>query len=338
MIRWPLMGRRERLRRQAAAWIARLNGPHDARDREAFEQWYRTSPAHAEAYDRLATLFALAGAIRHAPRGGISEPADGRFFRARTVRYGLAGLAAAAGIAVLAVVVLGAGAPAPDGAVQSAIFASAAGQSRRIVLAEGSVVVLAPGSELDVKIDGRERRLLLKRGEGRFTVSHDARPFVVSAAGTRVVARGTQFVVRLGEEETLVALIEGRIDVSYPPPLQGGARRMARLTPGQRLVAPAEPAPPPASPDLSPNADRREMIVFDDTPLADAVERINRHAALPVRLAGPGLAELRVTGAYRAGDAEGFARAIAAALELEVRRGPDGRPWLRLPAKVTAER
>ena len=48
---WSFMGRRERMRRQASEWLARLNGPHDELDRAAFDRWYRESPDHAAAFN-----------------------------------------------------------------------------------------------------------------------------------------------------------------------------------------------------------------------------------------------------------------------------------------------
>lgn len=338
MIRWPFAGRRERLRRQASDWIARLNGPHGARERAAFERWYRASPDHAAAYDRLAALFETAANMRPAAGAGVAEPRNGRE-RARPVRYALAAAAAALCIVLLAFAVLGASeAPPPAQAgPQIAVFAATGGESRHVVLADGSEVVLAPGSELAVAIGGEERRLRLKSGEGRFTVSHEARPFVVEAEGAEVVARGTRFVVRLGKEGTLVSLIEGRIDVSYPPALDRAQPLVARLTPGQRVIVPAIRTPLSA-PAAFPQDPRPGMTEFDDTRLADAVERVNRQGAGRIGLADPALGELRVTGAFRAGDAEGFARGVAAALDLEVSRRADGSLWLRpAPAGAVGE-
>src|SRR5690606_15960884 len=149
----------------------------------------------------------------------------------------------------------------------------------------------------------------------------DARPFIVAAAGTEIVAHGTQFVVRLGDEGTLVSLIEGKVDVSYPPSGDRAERRVARLAPGQQVIVP-DLRVPVSVPKVSVDADpRAAMIAFDDTRLAQAVEQVNRLAVRRVRLADAMLGDLRVTGAFRAGDAEGFAQSVAAALGLEVERG-----------------
>ena len=63
------------------------------------------------------------------------------------------------------------------------------------------------------------------------------------------------------------------------------------------------------------------MLQFDGTPLPHAVGLANRYSERHIVLAGD-LDALRVTGAFRAGDTNGLARALAAAfgLSLEHRR------------------
>lgn len=332
-MRWPFVSRRERLRRETSDWIARLNGLDGERHRAAFEQWYRASPDHAEAYDRLSAIFHAAGRARRPEGSGVAAPVA----RARFHPAGYA-VAAAAACAVLAFVLLSARttSPLPQPGPQIAAF-SAESESRRIVLLDGSEVRLSPGSELDVAIGRSERRLRLVKGEGRFTVSHDPRPFIVAADGTEVVARGTQFVVSLDQGRTTVSLIEGRVDVSYPQSSQRAEqRRTTSLSSGQRLVVPSaqdsSAAAPPAVQAPSRPA-RPSMLEFDDTPLAEAVQQANRHGEPPIRFRDPALADLRVTGAFRAGDTSALAESIAAAFGLEVERAADGILWLRTAAE-----
>jgi len=330
---WPFVSRRERLRRQASAWIARLNGSSGAEDRLEFERWYHASPDHAEAYERLAALFHAAGRARR-PDPVLSpslQPA--RRERSRPFRFAVASgvaLAALLGILLLAARSV---TPVPGHHSQFGTLASADGETRRIVLADGSEVLLSPGTRLEVALDAGERRLRLVRGEGRFAVAHEDRPFVVSANGTDVVARGTRFVVSLSSDRTTVSLIEGRVDVSHS---EGGtgSRRVTRLQPGQQLVVEA-PAAPRASPrgaaapaEPGTRVPQQAMLQFDDTPLREAVEQVNARGRPPVRIGSGDIGSLRVTGAFRAGDTAGFAQSVAAALGLELeRRG--GSLWLR---------
>jgi transmembrane sensor len=62
---------------------------------------------------------------------------------------------------------------------------------------------------------------------------------------------------------------------------------------------------------------------FEDVSLLQAVVRLNRTSDRPVVLQGEGLADLRVSGAFDYGDAEGFGRAVAALYGLTVEARSD---------------
>ncbi len=330
---WPFRSRLERIRREAADWMALLHGPCDEEERAAFESWYRSDPEHARAYDRAAAWFEVARGAERPRQASAGVPTE-KGLRTRPIGWGLAAVACAA---VLAFIFLSARtmSPVPGLPEQFAAFSAETGASRRIVLSDGSEVLLSPGSSVEVAIGGRERRLRLVRGEGRFSVAREARPFIVAADGTEVVARGTQFVVRMRDGRTTVSLIEGRVDVAHAPsPGRIGQRRVTRLEPGEQIVVEAEAprarppvahAPSQARPAQSAaRMPQPAMLQFDDTRLADAVEQANRHSGVQIRLAEPALANLRVTGAFRTGDVSGFAQAVAAAFDLEVRRTQAG--------------
>jgi transmembrane sensor len=200
-------------------------------------------------------------------------------------------------------------------------------------------LLLSAGSAVEVAMSGQERRLRLNRGEARFSVAHEERPFIVAAGGTEVFARGTQFIIRVASGRTTVALIEGSVDVSYTPTVSG-ERRRTRLRPGDRLVvesgrppisAPAARAAVEPPPHAAP-----AMLEFDETPLAVAVEQVNRGSIPLVRVDDPSLARLRISGAFRRGDTAGFARSIAAVFNLELERGTDGSLWLRPRVRPSA--
>ncbi len=77
-------------------------------------------------------------------------------------------------------------------------YATTVGQRDSVRLPDGSTVLLAPNSRLDVSDDyGDARRDVTLVGEAFFDVRHDsARPFVVHAAGALVRDVGTTFTVR----------------------------------------------------------------------------------------------------------------------------------------------
>ncbi len=66
---------------------------------------------------------------------------------------------------------------------------------------------------------------------------------------------------------------------------------------------------------------REGLLSFDDRPLAEAVAEVNRYAPEPIVITDPAVASMRISGQFRAGDAERFARTVAEIHPLRVVRG-----------------
>ena len=93
------------------------------------------------------------------------------------------------------------------------------GETRQIVLPDGSTLQVNAGTELryPVAFAGRERKVELVRGEAYFQVVADAsRPFVVMSGGLRTKVLGTSFDIRAYPEEksVRVAVVSGKVEVA----------------------------------------------------------------------------------------------------------------------------
>ena len=111
-----------------------------------------------------------------------------------------------------------------------------------------------------------------------------------------------------------VTLIEGRVSVEPVGDTPHGVRATRTLVPGEQLVARAD------QPIVVLPADVRQAVswrtgrlAFSDEPLGEVIEEINRYSNRKVVLADPSLAELRVSGAFRAGSVGSFATAMETA-------------------------
>ena len=302
-----------RIRREAANWVARLGGGAAESDHEAFRAWYAADRRNAEAYDRMAAIWSAAGRLQPAP--ALPEAR-------RPGRSGLVVALAASILAVAAIAFFLRGPMSGAAGAPPVAYATSRGELREIVLPDGSRVTLDATSRIELAFSATERRLQLHEGRARFTVAHDGRPFIVQAAADQVVATGTVFDVSLLDNKLSVVLLEGRVEVRR---MRGEeTRAITRMTAGQRLVVQGETAPVslPIAPRDTSWASR--MLEFDDVPLAQAVAMANRYSSRQIRLEGEAVARLRVTGAFRAGDAEGLARTLAAAFGLTLRTDADG--------------
>lgn len=310
-----IFGSRQRIRQEAADWVARLGGGAGESDHAAFRAWYEADRRNAEAYDRMAAIWSASGRLSMPAPAEVESGASGRR------RFGYA--IAASVVALAAVVLLLMRGPLlEDGATPPVAYATPHGELRQIVLPDGSRVMLDAGSRIELAFSGHERRLVLREGRARFAVAHEARPFIVQAGPNQVVATGTVFDVSLLNDRLSVVLLEGSVELRQA---RGSApAAVHRLTAGRRLVVQGETMPVSAPVARGDTSWARRMLEFDDVPLGEAVETANRYSRVQVRLADDQVRSLRVTGAYRAGDAAGLARSLAAAFDLELRTEPDG--------------
>lgn len=112
--------------------------------------------------------------------------------------------------------------------------------SRRIVLADGSGIVLKPGARLRFQLPFTAgRRDLWLTGEAAFSVARDtAKPFTVYSGDLATTALGTRFTVasRLEAPFIKVALYEGKVVVRS---VEQAVKKLSKdfyLRPGQELV------------------------------------------------------------------------------------------------------
>src|SRR6185436_786660 len=96
--------------------------------------------------------------------------------------------------------------------------ATAAAERRELVLADGSVVQLAPGSKVSVRLQPHMRRIVLSRGEAFFRVARDGRPFIVETEYATARATGTAFAVEREGDTVVVTVAEGKVAVQRARP------------------------------------------------------------------------------------------------------------------------
>lgn len=302
---------KERLRREAARWLARLQSGRDAHAERKWRKWYEADPAHAAAFDRVRKSYDAAGLLRHSSVSAAE--ASARPIRPPATRYGLA---AAAGLAIVtAGIVAQISLNSPD----VLMLATSVGEIRQVRLSDGSKVVLDTATSVEVAVGRSKRQARLKAGRARFQIARGTAPFVIEAGDLALASDGGAVDVEHIGARTRVDVLEGAAEISRS---DGTASRFALPAhSGVTALAgkPLQGREGGERPDWT-----RGMLQFDATPLAAAVELANRYSSRRIVLE-PGLSDLKVTGAYKAGDTLGFARAIAAAFDLSLNMTPDGR-------------
>jgi transmembrane sensor len=306
----------------AAGWDARLRSPTATdEDRAAFRHWRAASPQNGAAFD---TLQAAIGTLRRA----AADHPELRSLRERTLvetRRSRKTFWLAAAAAMPVILALGGYLWLREPPGQ---FATVKGERSTLSLEDGSTVELNTHSRIHVALSPAGRVVTLLEGQALFDVAPDPRrPFVVVAGDRRITALGTAFDVRLAPGDVTVTTLEGRVAVEAVSTAPGVARQRTELVAGQQLSSRAtvREALPSVADIEAATSWRRGQLIFRDTPLALAVEEINRYVEPEIVVADAELGALRINGMFRTGQTAGFLGAIAGYYPVESRRGDDGR-------------
>jgi len=345
----------------AARWFLRLqDSGTDARVFLEWQRWMNDSAAHRAAYAEIEETY-LQLNIPHRPplpsdqelaaddydgsvpveewHGATANPAIGSPAPVRTMRYALA-----AGVAAMAVA---AGMfwqwNAHHAQYETYAYSTPAGERQEFVLPEGSRITLDAGSVLNVELTSERRTLVLTQGEGYFKVSKDAkRPFTVLAGNTLVRAVGTAFNVRRSANRTVVAVTEGKVEVTSsppePPPAAGSLRdsaashdaRERRLTiqlkAGEAVSDMGEGhfgALTQAEAALATSwLDGRRQ--YRKEPLRYVLADIGRYSGRRIEIADDSTGELQFTGTLMLDSSDSWLKALAIALPVTIVETPNG--------------
>ena len=314
---------RRRIADQAALWLLTLQSEVlTEAQRAEFVDWLRASPLHISellwACQVQRNLAAWKGWQHIAPLEGagsdqvvslLENLQVGRPHRTwhHQLRGGLllaAGVAAVCLLGVLMFTWLG-----------PTVLTTQLGERREVTLADGSVVDLAPGSELVVRYHSHERLVALNHGEALFHVAKNpTRPFIVQAAATRVRAVGTVFNVERGDRGVSVTVVEGRVAVSQQPvahapnsATEPGATALSLGADEQVSISPAGRATPVRKVQSEAEVGWASgQLVFENETVAEIARRFNLYNRTQIQVLDTGLAAQRISGMFRASDPGSF--------------------------------
>jgi transmembrane sensor len=323
---------------QAGEWfIANQAGPLSVADSAAFLGWLKASPIHVQEYlgvARVARRLRLAvgspevpletflAQVRASDGGAVSIERPGPKPELPRSRRWLPAVATTAALAALGggLLLLWSMRPTERATAPSAAavvrFQTPHGEQQTHRLADNSVLHLNTDSAVTVSYSKRERLVTLSSGQADFQVAHESeRAFRVFAGPAEVVARGTEFDVRLEDGSTVVTVVEGQVAVGPSPVGKGAASSnqsralpFVQLAANQqiRVVASEWPATPVAVDAQRSTAWLKRQIAFDHEPLERVAAEFNRYAPKPIEIVTPALRKLEISGVFATDDTEAF--------------------------------
>lgn len=304
---------------QAAIWVEKLAcGELDSLSKRRFSHWLEADPKHAELLHSMiktwqdpALTKALA-AYQHSPfkRWQLSFLHRSKFQRS--------GAALACSSVLMLVLYLG----------DSSMFSSpvpyelktAQVSSMQQELDDGSVLDIAPDSQLTVFFTADKRQVLQGEGAAYFAVAKDKqRPFEVRLDQASVVAVGTEFNIDRDPDLIDITVYEGAVQVQA-----SAAGPRVLLKTGERIRIQQHKLSKVHKVDLQQLVDWRSgWIEIENETLAYLLHRLNRSALVPVS-ASAELADLRVAGRFELANTEQTLSALTEAYGLTLQHNSSG--------------
>ena len=313
--------RKVRVADEAMAWAVRVQSPEATGDDwSALTDWLEASEDHLAAYDRAEALVARIEAEAPALNQALTRPgAKVLEFRPREKAQPAPRPAndrgmwsAIAAVAACLVVV-----PAAWNASQGpeTIYRTGVGETRNLVLSDGSRIQMDAGSELKVRMGWFRRRVSMGQAQASFDVAKDARkPFLISVGDQQVRVVGTAFNIRHFRDETTVTVRRGIVEVSQP---RAPAAPVARLLVGDQLShLEGQTGGRAAKVDTTAAyAWTQGQMICAERPLADIVADINRRYPVPITVS-ESAGRLKFSGVLELGDQDAVVERLARYLSL----------------------
>ncbi|MFT3721850.1 FecR family protein [Pseudorhodoferax sp.] len=303
---------------QAADWMARLQSEAataaDARDCQA---WRAADPRHELAWQRLAALdHDLQRSLPHDGWSPVSAAVARETLRElvrRQARRKFNGWTLGLTGAAVSAWMLRGHTPWPR---LAADLQTATGETRAVVLDDGTRLHLSSAAAVDLRFTPRERRILLHAGEILVDSGHDpaGRPLqVVTTEGT-ATPLGTQFTVsRHGAAVTQVSVLAGHVRLQ---PREAGLPLM--LQPGQQAGFDRYRVVQPPAPVLPGTGAWAEGMLVAERQRLDAFLAELAHWRRGVLRCDPAVGPLRVTGSFPLADTDRVLSMLAHILPVRV--------------------
>ena len=295
------------VRKQAVAWYARLcSGSASDADRQAWQRWHQQHPDHQRAWQRIE---AMRAPLQQAP-ADIASPvlrarlAAGGQGRRQVLRSVL--LAASSGTLGY----LSWHTAQQHGLVQPLLadYSSAVGRQRRVLLPDGSLLILNTDSAVDVRFGAQERRVVLLCGEilvetARHRQAPDApadpRPFIVDTRQGLVRALGTRFTVRQFDHHAQVAVLDDAVELRAA----SAPARPVVLRAGEQARLGAAGVEAIGAADEAAGLWHTGSLLVNNRSLGEVVDELGRYRR--GRLAcDPRVAQLRISGVFPLADTD----------------------------------
>jgi transmembrane sensor len=291
---------------EASLWIARLDRKLTRSEETELGHWLAQDAENgialmqlAQLWDKMDRLSLLSEIFQAPPRK-----------KSYALRYAMAASFLSACMGVFLLLQFTTENKTPELAYQTAV-----GEQRKIILDDGSTLILNTDSQVQVIYSTKQRLLLLSRGEIHIDVAHDtSRPLRVVANDKVVQAVGTAFDVRLlNSNKVKLWVTEGRVAIANNKHIANpAALEKEPLKDPNLFISKGEKAILSSSSQQVEKISDGEMsaqlswqqgnIVFRGETLDEAVLEFNRYSDKTFVIQDTSLKHIRIAGVFKIGD------------------------------------
>jgi transmembrane sensor len=313
--------------RIAAGYLLDIRDPDATPERisEAME-WINQAPENRLAFDRANRFFEVCDAM---DADDIQEAITQQ--RGRWTQFNMNLLAAAVSVIILGVsfVLLLShswiGNVAPQSLAFNDGYKSNVGETRTIILPDGSSVLLGGGSKVQVRFSDDKRTIALAQGQALFKVAKDPhRPFFVESGSGQIMAKGTEFDVKRSLQNMTVTLIHGVVVVNSRKSPDGSS---VILNPGMQVdLTDGGQMDRAKFVDVNRVMDwRHGLLKFEDASLASVVFDLNRYSKRMIVINDRDLEEKKITGSVKVDAIDDWLAGLSQAIDVSVDYSDEGR-------------
>lgn len=311
-----------RVAEEASRWyVLFMSGMATDEDKRAWRDWCQADPDHERAWAHLARADARMRDLAGKPAYEALSM-DRRQKGRRRVLIAAAFMAGCIGPALWA-------ADRNRWLRLSPDYATGVGERRDVTLADGSKITLNTDTAIDVRFEGGQRIVRLRRGEILVETGHAAAyaamRFRVATPLGSVQALGTRFSARLDADSVRVALFEGAVRIM--PDQAAGAGLVLDAGQTARQTAARVTATGPVA--ASDTAWLRGEIAADNMPLSQFLAELSRYRP-GVISCDERAGRLRISGLFPLADTDRVLAALGRMLPVRISRHTSY--WVRVSA------
>ena len=206
--------------------------------------------------------------------------------------------------------------PTPlNSAAFQANYQTKRGEITDIKLPDQSTLTLDAKASISVNFDNEQRVNKLLKGRVVFDVASDkTRPFVIETGNSTITVLGTRFSVDKKSHSTRVMVEHGRVSVqNQRERIELSKGDVATIKVSGMVISKFDPE------ITHVDAFKQGRLMFDNTPLSEALETFNRHHDFSYTLATKSHDELNISGTFSASELESFVTLLPHALPVEVK-------------------